>query len=330
MITAVAVSGGIDSLITAYLLQQKGRTVFGVHFTTGYETIPCENIINMCAQINLQVHIIDCQAVFRQKVIDYFIKTYQHGFTPNPCLVCNRDIKFGIVLEKARQLGAEQLATGHYVRYEKGQLLKGFDPIKDQSYFLGCVPLSKLMQACFPLGRMTKTQVRQLADQIKLQPAAVRESQDVCFIPQDEHYSRLLEPRPGLIENLNGEIIGKHQGLHLFTIGQRRGINCPAARPYYVVAMDSRRNRLQVGFKEDLFTNQCRVGQINWTRPVPSQAVKAQVRLRYRHQAATAIITPTGTKVIVKFEKPQSAVTPGQAAVFYQGDVVLGGGWIED
>ena len=360
---AIAVSGGIDSLMAAHLLLEQGYPVFGIHFITGFETRPSipitkrsdantiavitDNIkaqasqktAHVATQLGIDVQVFDCSEPFKRTVVDYFTQTYQNGETPNPCLVCNSAIKFKTILEFARQQGASHLATGHYARTrQNGQgrlhLLQGVDKAKDQSYFLALLTQKQLAQACFPLGEMTKSEVVELAAQKGLAPAVKGESQDICFI-KNQSYGKFLtsqpgfKPQPGIIEDINGNILGEHTGLHLFTIGQRRGINIPAAEPYYVVSMDRKRNRLKVGLKEDLLARHCKVTRINWINPQPTEPVTVHTRVRYRHRAAASKLIPLDDhSAIVRFEKPQSAITPGQCAVFYRDDEVLGGGWI--
>ncbi|MBC8199881.1 MAG: tRNA 2-thiouridine(34) synthase MnmA [Desulfobacterales bacterium] len=340
-LTAIAISGGIDSLVAAYLLKKQGRKVIGIHFTTGYEPEPEPvNIISHIADnLNIKIEILDCRKEFKQKVVDYFIQSYLTGQTPNPCIVCNLLIKFGTVLEFARRLGASCLATGHYAQTTKDKhgrfhLLKGVDLKKDQSYFLAFMSQEQLAHACFPLGMMTKTEVIKLAKEHELDHFIKQESQDICFIKGKTYgdfiaLQKSLIPQPGLIEDIDGNIIGKHKGLHLFTIGQRRGIDLPASEPYYVVRIDRKQNRLVVGFKDSLITSECRVAGINWIDKEPTSSVKVYTRLRYRHKPALSTLFPdSGNKAIVRFESPQSAITPGQGAVFYNGNKVLGGGWI--
>ncbi|OQY58516.1 MAG: tRNA 2-thiouridine(34) synthase MnmA [Desulfobacteraceae bacterium 4572_88] len=339
---AIAVSGGIDSLVAAQLLKEQGHEVIGIHFLTGYETpLSAQNPVEKIGeQIGIRVETVDCGAAFQSKVVDYFTQTYLSGQTPNPCLVCNPSIKFGTLLSFARELGASSLATGHYARIRKDRaghfhLLRGLDQKKDQSYFLSFLSQKQLAAACFPLGEMSKPEVIQLAARKNLIPVEKGESQDVCFIRGRTYGEFLAEhqgvvPKPGAIEDVSGNVIGQHKGLHLFTIGQRRGINCPASEPYYVVQTDMKKNRLVVGFKKELFSSECQVTGINWIHEPPASPVRVLARLRYRHQAAPAILSPTDPRTaIVRFETPQTAITPGQGAVFYQKDEVLGGGWIE-
>lgn len=341
-LTAIAISGGIDSLVAAYLLKEEGHKVVGIHFITGYETGPASGIriSHIADQLGISIKIIDCSVEFKKEVIDYLIQTYQTGLTPNPCIVCNQSIKFGRVLASARKMGASCLATGHYARIIRDErdgchLLRGVDPKKEQSYFLSLLTQKQLSDACFPLGSMTKPEVIKLAEKKGLSPVTKKESQDICFI-KDKTYGEFIAtqqgftPKPGIIEDVYGNILGKHKGLHLFTIGQRRGINCPACQAYYVVNIDSEKNRLVVGFKKNLEVSECKVVNINWINQEPAFPIKVYTRVRYRHKAALSMLFPVDSlTAIVKFENPQSAITPGQCAVFYQGDEVLGGGWID-
>ena len=367
-LTAIAISGGVDSLTAAYLLKKQGHKLIGIHFITGYETKPiyhkntkhpansetnsyattpssakdyiCQNISSLAEQLGICIETIDCSAEFKKNVVDNFIQTYKAGKTPNPCMVCNTSIKFGTVLDFARKIGATHIATGHYARVIKDRknrchLFKGIDPQKDQSYFLALLNQKQLASACFPLGKFTKSEVLKISKEKELQPIVNRESQDICFI-KDNNYGHFLEqqqgfkPTPGLIKDLNGNLLGKHKGLHLYTIGQRKGINCPASEPYYVVNIDIKRNILIVSSKKDLLSKECKVIKINWINQEPTSPIKIYARIRYRHKAVEGILLPIGKQTaIVRFKNPQSAITPGQGAVFYKGDEVIGGGWIE-
>lgn len=339
---AIAVSGGIDSLVSAYLLKKQGYDVFGVHFLSGYESpieVESRMIQALGRQLDMSVVVIDLKSAFKTMVVDYFTAAYQNGETPNPCLVCNPAIKFGSLLEEARKLGASQFATGHYARVEKDvlggyRLYKGMDAGKDQSYFLSRLTQDQLARACFPLGTWTKDRVRKLALEKGLVPVTRQESQDVCFI-RDITYADFLErttgihPQPGKIIDTNGRRVGTHNGLHRFTVGQRRGINCPASNAYYVIRIDMRHNLLVVGFKDELVVQGCRVRDINWIAGAPDGPVAVDTRIRYRHKAVASTVSPDGNDgAVVQFAQPQSAVTPGQGAVFYRGEEVLGGGWI--
>ncbi len=344
---AVALSGGIDSLSAAYLLKKAGHRVFGVHFITGYEKIPAgsqpaewvkSKVDHLEAVLGIKVHAVDLRKPFQDLVIRYFVNSYRQGATPNPCLVCNPSIKFGILLDWARQRGAHRLATGHYARcnldsFNKAHLLRGRDKQKDQSYFLARLSSRQLQSALFPLGDLNKSAVIEMAGSNGLVPIEKTESQDVCFIrgPKNDFLENLPDylPRPGQVVDLEGNQLGYHKGLHRFTIGQRKGINIPASHPYYVIRIDIKNNRLVVGKKEDTFTSRCNVGDINWINAPQEKVFRAAVRIRYRHQAAPATIATEENRAMVLFDQPQSAVTPGQAAVFYRSEEVLGGGWIE-
>ena len=345
---AVALSGGVDSLVSAALLKEEGYPLIGLHFVTGYDTgasFSDEGSISrtmdaLARQLDIPIHIIDLRTEFQQNVVDYFVATYANGKTPNPCLVCNPLIKFGILYSKAKKLGADRIATGHYARIEKTddgrmRLLRGTDREKEQSYFLSRLTQEQLASAVLPLGTLTKAETKRIAQERGLAPITPRESQDVCFIT-DRNYADFLIHQPGFsfsvgpIENTNGQTIGEHAGLHRFTIGQRRGINCPAAEPYYVVRIDANRNCLVVGSKDALHAYSCRVEGINWIAPPPGHPIEIEVRIRYRHSAVVATLAPVGDACAeITFRNPEPAVTPGQGAVFYRGNEVLGGGWIQ-
>jgi tRNA-specific 2-thiouridylase len=340
---AVAVSGGVDSMVAAHLLKQETPEVFAVHFRTGFETEPSDRILrriqSIGEQLGIPVHVIDLSADFNRQVVDYFATTYLSGETPNPCVVCNPLIKFGALLRFSAGLGADVLATGHYARVRmdssgRYRLFKGVDARKDQSYFLARLTQTQLAKACFPLGALTKTTVKEIALREGLNPVNADESQDVCFIKAGSYRQLVASltgrtPIPGLIETTAGKVVGRHPGLHAFTIGQRRGINCPAAEPYYVVRLDSERNRLVVGHRSDLLAAEFRVVRINWIAPAPAAAMQVRTRVRYRTPETSGTLTPMDDETAwVRFAAPQAAVTPGQAAVFYDDDEVLGGGFI--
>lgn len=356
---AIALSGGVDSLVGAYLLKQQGHPVIGLHFTTGYEpgvligkddgpgpeteyTDTLKKKMNRLGeQLHIPIEIVDLSKEFKRMVVDYFVHAYRACKTPNPCMVCNVSIKFGVLFDAARKLGANRLATGHYAgifRDEKGNyhLSKGIDPAKDQSYFLARLNQSQLALALLPLGKLRKTQVVNLAKQEKLNPLFRSESQDVCFIHTKTYGDFLsreagIKDAPGPIVDIHGNLLGEHRGLHFFTVGQRRGINCPAKEPYYVIGMTPGENTLVVGFKDHLFLSEFVAADINWIGEKPSFPINVMTRVRYRHAAVESVLTPSGDghRAHVKFSKPQSSITPGQGAVFYQDDELLGGGWIE-
>lgn len=359
---AVAVSGGIDSLVAAFLLEKQGADVFGLHFVTGFEETPAldegqdhmtvfpgsdlseSGLINnsgmgmVAGQLGIPVHVIDIRKEFRAEVSEYFYRSYLEGLTPNPCIVCNSRIKFGLMIEKAGFFGADFLATGHYAGInwlENGmfRLLKGTDPKKDQSYFLSHVKKDAFKKTVFPLSGLTKHDVFRIASDNGLKPLFSRESQDICFIRND--YGSFMEAQPGFyakpgeIVDSSGKAIGRHKGLHLFTIGQRRGINCPAKEPYYVLRLDTMNNRLVVGFKNQLHKKTCTVNCMNWLNRRNPGRYRLDVKTRYAHVPSSAEIRVIDENICeVLFDEPQISITPGQAAVLYDNDELIGGGFI--
>ena len=342
-VVAIAMSGGIDSLVSAHLLKNEGFSVFGIHFTTGFEPVGSEDrapiASNLSAQLDFPVHEVDLGNVFRTAVVEYFIRSYREGITPSPCLVCNPAVKFDALFNAANKMGGDLLATGHYARVVKDasgrfRLLKGVDPAKDQSYFLSFLSQKQLSRACFPLGTLTKSEVKKLAAETGLSPAIRHESQDICFI-HDENYADFLcrhagiEPQPGPVVTVGGETVGRHNGLYRFTVGQRRGINCPSSEPYYVLRLIPSTNTLVVGRKQDLLFECCIVDRPHWIGPTPHLPISIEVRLRYRHRGIPATLSDAGDGTLkVSFSMPQKAPTPGQGAVFYTGNEVLGAGII--
>lgn len=338
-LTAIALSGGVDSMITAYLLKQKGHNLVGIHFYTGHGNQSEDKLSEIAEKTGTDLKILDCSAEFKSKVTDYFIKAYISGLTPNPCIVCNPLIKFGSVLSFAKKLGATSLATGHYARINKNasgkyHLLQGIDKKKDQSYFLSRLTQAQLSFASFPLGNMTKEEVKKFAAVKGIASLAGSESQDICFAGNKTYGEfiagqSLHKSGKGIIEDVNGNIIGEHRGLHLFTVGQRRGINCPASESYYVIRIDVKKNRLVVGFRENIYSRYLEAENINWINNRPTAQIRVETQIRGRHIPAPSTLFPADdSRAKIIFDKPQSSITPGQGAVFYQGDEVIGGGWI--
>ncbi len=343
-VVAIALSGGVDSLVAGFLIKKAYKKVFGIHFTTGYEKNPF-NGKSLENQLGFPVHTIDLSHVFEEKVVEYFVSTYLGGKTPNPCLICNKQIKFGALLEKATELGADAIATGHYAtivnplafpekEISKNWLEKGADPLKDQSYFLSLLDYDQLERIILPLAGFSKSQVKALAKKNNLTPTAPGESQDICFI-QDTSFSQFLiekkgiSPKPGPIKDINGKIVGTHKGLHAFTIGQRRGINCPASEPYYVRHLDLSSNTLVVCFKKDLAQTKMQVGNIIWNYSGSQEISTMITKIRYSHKGASSRLIRKGDQGQVIFDEPQFAITPGQAAVFYMDNRVVGAGIIK-
>jgi tRNA-specific 2-thiouridylase len=283
---------------------------------------------------------VDLRQEFSARIICYFAALYRAGKTPNPCVRCNEQIKFGRLLEIIRVWGYSYLATGHYARIEAGSdgaaaLLRGLDSRKDQSYFLHRLELGALASIIFPLGRLTKSQVKEKSSALGLDPyLPPRESQELCFI--NGNYADFMHDieaeglnRPGHIVTRQGKILGRHRGLEHYTVGQRQGLGVSAPAPYYVLEMVPELNQVVVGYKEELLSAAVEVEDINWLIPAPTEPLRAEVRIRYRHPGVGCLISPANDKQArISLDRPQSAVTPGQAAAFYQGERVLGGGWI--
>ncbi|MEW5735204.1 MAG: tRNA 2-thiouridine(34) synthase MnmA [Thermodesulfobacteriota bacterium] len=339
---AIAMSGGVDSLMAAALLTEAGHEVFGLHFFSGFQgckALP-ESLVRACALLGMELFGVDLSAEFSAHVTDFFVSSYARGLTPNPCMACNRAVKFGALLERARGMGASRLATGHYARLVEAPgggraLAKAMAGEKDQSYFLALVPKERLALTEFPLGGLSKERVRAMAAERGLSGLVKTESQEACFLGDGSLREFLelagLAPCPGPIEDEAGKILGTHQGVHAYTVGQRRGIGVPAATPLYVLELDPARNRLIVGPEERLYARTARVREINWLVARPTDPLRVAARIRYRHREADATLVPASDgSAALCFDHPQKAVTPGQGAVFYQGDRVLGGGWIEN
>jgi tRNA-specific 2-thiouridylase len=350
----VAMSGGVDSSVAAALLHAQGHEVSGVTLQLWGKDVCVSSGTRLCCSVRDAVdaksvarrvgiphETLELAGLFREKVIGYFVDGYRRGLTPNPCIACNDHIKFGALLAFAQARGAEFVATGHYARCApegpagRHVLRRGADASKDQSYVLFNLTQAQLARSRFPLGELTKPQVRQVAGDLGLATAEKPESQDVCFVrdrDKDGFLRRELgaAEEPGPITDTEGRVLGTHRGLLGFTIGQREGLGLAVGRPLYVVAMDRAAHRLVVGPREALLRRTCLIERVNWVSiPVPEGPRAGLVQIRSRHEAAAAALTPLPDgRVRVDFDDPQPAVTPGQAAVFYEGDVVLGGGWI--
>ncbi len=340
---AVAMSGGVDSSVTALMLKQQGYEVFGITLLLSDTGLSPETFLasveGVAKQLELKLHVYDLRKQFKKDVIDYFVNSYEKGLTPNPCVVCNQTIKFGAMLEKARGLGADYLATGHYCRIErKGDsicLLKGVDKTKDQSYFLYRLNQIQLKSLLFPLGDLVKSRVREIARKNDLLPADKKESQDLCFVSKGD-YRELYrkesseESSPGPIVDVSGKRVGTHKGLWNYTIGQRRGLGVPAGEPMYVYQIDVTNNTLVIATNAQRGLDTFDVVDLNYISDItPSEPFSADVKIRYTAKETGATITPGKEKrVMVSLSEMLPDVTPGQSAVFYQGEEVLGGGVI--
>ena len=349
-------SGGVDSSVAAALLKERGCEVIGMTMQvwdySGFTAEHGDRFGTCCSlddvydarrvaeYLNIPFYVVNFEQQFTEQVIKRFCDDYFSGRTPNPCVLCNQILKFETLLRRARELQADYLATGHYARiaHEDGRyaLYKGRDRNKDQSYFLFTLTQEQMRHVRFPLGDMGKDEVRQHAARLGLRVAEKAESQDICFVP-DGDYVRFLEEQRGTgvmngdIVYIDGQVLGRHQGTYRYTIGQRRGLGLSWPQPLYVVAIDAANRQVVVGEKRHLAVAGCLVENVNWMISVPGQPLDAACRIRYRHREVPARITVRDDdSVQVDFQEPQNGVTPGQAAVFYQGDQVLGGGWITD
>jgi len=342
----VAMSGGVDSSVVALLLKNKGYDVQGVFldFFDGKKNI--KDVKEVSKKIGIPLEIISASKYFKKKVIDYFLDELKKGNTPNPCVVCNKEIKFSIMLQKMMELKADWVATGHYARLRrefpisnfqfpnklktlksKTLLLEAADRNKDQSYFLYKLNQKELTKILFPLGDYSKSEVRKMAKKFKLTVHDKKESQDICFIPENGYETFLkksLRLKKGKISDNNGSILSIHEGLPLYTIGQRKGIKLGGKGPYYVIRKDFKKNNLIVGNEKELFSKKIKLKDINWTSKKPNFPFKALLRTRYRNPLVSAIIDKDGNVV---FDKAQKSVTSGQSAVFYSrnGEVIGGG-----
>jgi tRNA-specific 2-thiouridylase len=345
---AVALSGGVDSAAAALLLKESAYEVMGVHmrlWDSPHSEYQAHRAEDICRILDIPYHQVDLQKEFESFVVDYFCREYRRGRTPNPCVACNRHIKFGLLLDKALSLGADYLATGHYARVEHSsdghRLLKAADTRRDQSYFLYTLTQEKLGHVLFPLGRHSKDEVKQMAKQAGL-PTAARSSQDICFISQ-KNYGTFLSQRfssaPGDIVDNRGRKLGQHRGVAFYTIGQRHGLGLASTEPVYVIRIEPEGNRIVLGHEEELYSRKLAARKLNWiSARAPREPITAQARIRYKSKDAEAVLFPPrlceperseGEAIFdVHFARPQKAVTPGQAIVFYNIDEVLGGGII--
>jgi tRNA-specific 2-thiouridylase len=345
----VAMSGGVDSSVAAGLLAERGFEVVGISMRlapeSGASSSGCCSLEDfrdaerVAGRIGVPHYVFDMREEFERGVVRPFVAEYLAGRTPSPCILCNREIKFGLLQRKAAELGARWVATGHYARTElhdgKWQLLRGADAAKDQSYFLFELGQDELAHTLFPVGHLTKTEVREHAAQLGLSVAAKPESQEICFV-SDGRYAEFIERasggdvRAGRIVDESGHELGRHEGVHRYTVGQRRGLGIAASEPLYVKSIDARAGDVVVAPRRSLAVEGLWADSVRWVAGAPERdGAVAHVRIRHRHHPVEARLWPsTGGRVRVEFAQPQDGVSPGQAAVFYRGDEVLGGGWI--
>ena len=363
---AVAMSGGVDSSAAAAILKEQGHELVGftmqlwdqrrgINTDENGDPLPSRccslddvyDARRVAEELGFPFYVLNLERDFESAVVQPFVASYLNGETPIPCVACNSRLKFASLDRLAQSLGCEKVATGHYARVEfdestgRHKLLRGLNHDKDQSYFLWELTQGQLSRALFPLGEMSKPEARSAARQHGLAVSDKKESQEICFVP-DGDYAGFLErylevenkidqlPGGGAIVDSQGHEIGKHGGIHRFTVGQRRGIGIADEAPLYVLGLDAEKNRVIVGPQHELLSTDFTAAGVNWISfAEPVAPVRAEVRIRYRHTAAPATIVPVGdSRVRVTFDEPQRAITPGQATVFYRGDEVVGGGWI--
>jgi tRNA-specific 2-thiouridylase len=349
----VGMSGGVDSSAAAALLKEQGYEVVGITLklwpqdcVSRAEDKCCGpqavmDARSVCHRLGVPHYLVDEADQFQTQVISYFAEEYKAGRTPNPCVMCNEKLKFGTLMNRARQLGAEFVATGHYARLDKSPdgrrtlLKRGRDLRKDQSYFLFSLKQEQLSRSIMPLGELTKSETREVARHCNLKTAEKEESMEICFVP-DKDYGKFLakaglaEKHKGEIVNLHGQVLGYHEGIELFTIGQRKGLHISSPKPLYVIDLDASQNRVVVGDESALDRDEFNVERCNWIPfNEPPGSLDVLAKIRYNHPGAIATVTPlTDGKAKVKLHQAQRAITPGQACVFYQDDLVVGGGWI--
>jgi len=333
----VAMSGGVDSTVTAYKLQEQGHEIEGVYMKLHADTLAHEENIRQVKKVadflGIKYHVLDLQAKFNDFVYNPFVSTYKNGLTPNPCVLCNRNIKLGALLDFAKELGMDKLATGHYIQIRDGLLTEAVDDTKDQSYFLANVKKESLAFVIFPLGGMLKSDVKKFASTIKVleEFSTQKESSEICFVP--DTYTEILKQhmdidKPGKVLNTKGEVVGEHKGYMHYTIGKRKGFTVRGAHdPHFVVSINAKDNEIVVGLKEDLNVKSFSIKDINMF--VDDLDFECSVKIRYRSPKTQCRVHVNGTKATVELYEIVQGLAAGQMAVFYRDDQVIGGGWIE-
>jgi len=359
---AVAMSGGVDSSVVAGLLHSRGERVIGLTMQLWNQRrlpeVQSEGATGRCCSLDdvydarhvaqhlgIPYYVVNFEQRFEEQVVKPFISDYLSGKTPIPCTLCNNFIKFDQFLDMAAGVGADRMATGHYAQIRNSEntgrweMLKSVDRSKDQTYFLFGLKQDQLARTMFPLGGMEKPAVRELARNLGIPTFAKPDSQEICFVPNGDYAAFIdayfkeqgisPEDLSGELVTPDGKVVGEHAGVHRFTVGQRRGIGVAAAEPLYVISTEPASRRVVIGKSEELLRTSMRVRDINWISiAAPSEPVRAEIKIRNKHTAAAATLIPAGEDIEVRFDAPQRAVTPGQGAVFYSGELVLGGGWI--
>ncbi|MDM7985835.1 MAG: tRNA 2-thiouridine(34) synthase MnmA [Smithella sp.] len=338
----VAVSGGVDSSASAAILCRRGYSCDGVFMIThDASQAALEDAEKVCETLGIKLHILDFRKEF-EEILNYFTEQYRQARTPNPCVLCNRVMKFGRLWDYARQHRADYIATGHYVRIiRQGQfhgLFAAEDKKKDQSYVLSMIRRDTLKHVLFPMADLTKDQTRKIAADFGLHITQKKDSQEICFIPDNDYIGLLMKrcpqiAQPGNVVDKNGQVLGKHDGVFRYTIGQRRGVRIALGQPAYVIGLDVNTHTVILGSKEDLHSDHLTARQVNWLIDKPDKPFESLVKIRYNHSGARAMVYPgQKNEVEIRFEQPVSAITPGQAAVMYirneLGLQVAGGGWI--
>ena len=348
----VAMSGGVDSSVAALLLTRQGFDVIGVTmklYSLDQEDLPdyyrgcctlddVEDARQVCSILEIPHYVLNVQKEFQTFVIDYFCSEYEKGRTPHPCIACNDKIKFSFLMNRAISLQAKYIATGHYARIEETSngfvLKKGIDSTKDQSYVLFGMDQEELKHTLLPIGNFPKEIIRKMAQDAGFSNALKPDSQDICFIPFGD-YKQFLKDRNGTkstgnIINTHGEVLGTHEGIEYFTVGQRRGLGLSTGEPLYVLELDHQSQQVIVGLESSLYQKEARLSKVNWVSGVPpEEPINVHIKIRYKAKESAAILTPTSDGASIIFNEPQRSLTPGQAAVFYKDELVVGGGIIE-